>query len=76
MVADLEADKKGIPILLKQYAKLGGKSVGFNIDPAFSNVLDALIIVDLTQTDRRILERYMGKEAAGAFLSYHGGTSN
>ena len=76
MVADLEADKKGIPILLKQYAKLGGKSVGFNIDPAFSNALDALIIVDLTQTDRRMLERYMGEEAAGAFLSYHSGTSN
>lgn len=71
MVADLEADEKGIPILLKQYTRLGGKTVGFNVDPAFSNALDALIVVDLSQTDRRILERYMGKEAAGAFLSYH-----
>ena len=73
MVADLEADEKGIPILLKQYAKLGGKTAGFNIDPAFGNALDALIIVDLSQTDRRILERYMGKEAAAAFLAYHHG---
>ena len=68
-VAELENDSKGIPVLLRQYIKLGGKFLGFNIDPKFSQVLDGLILVDLTQTDRRILERYMGRK--GASLSEH-----
>jgi len=71
-VSELEPDHKGIPILLKQYIKLGGKLLGFNIDPQFSHVLDGLILVDLTRTDPDILGRYMGQEAAEGFLSYHG----
>jgi putative hemolysin len=70
-ISDLEDDGKGIPILLKQYLKLGGKSLAFNVDPNFSNALDSLILVDLTKTDRRILARYMGKENADAFLGHH-----
>ena len=70
-VAELEPDQKGVPILLKQYIKLGGKLLGFNIDPRFSHVLDGLILVDLTQTDPRILERYMGKEGVETFLLYY-----
>ena len=58
-------------ILLKQYLRLGGKLLGFNVDPNFSNALDGLIVVDLVKTDLRLLERYMGKEAAGSFLAYH-----
>jgi hypothetical protein len=34
-------------------------------------VLDALILVDLTETDRKILTRYMGKTEFDAFLAYH-----
>jgi putative hemolysin len=71
-VSELEPDQKGIPILLKQYLKLGGKLLGFNIDPQFSHVLDGLILVDLTQTDPNILSRYMGKEDGDRFLAYHG----
>ena len=68
VVADLETDQKGVPILLKQYLKLGGKLVGFNVDAQFANALDGLIVVDLTQTDPRVLERYMGKDGAAWFL--------
>ena len=71
MISDIEEDQKGVPILLKQYVKLGGKSLGFNVDVSFSNALDSLILVDLTQTDRRILERYMGKEGASILLHHH-----
>lgn len=70
-IADIETDQKGVPILLKQYLRLGGKLLGFNVDPNFSNALDGLIVVDLVKTDPRLLERYMGKEAAAAFLAYH-----
>ena len=70
-IADIETDEKGVPILLKQYLKLGGRLLGFNLDSHFSNALDGLIVVDLVQTDPRLLERYMGKEGAASFLGYH-----
>ncbi|TVQ14837.1 MAG: lysophospholipid acyltransferase family protein [Balneolaceae bacterium] len=73
MISDIEEDKKGIPILLKQYLKLGGKLLGFNVDPSFADALDGLILVDLTKTDPRILNRYMPKGGIEEFLEYHSG---
>lgn len=70
-IADIEADGKGIPILLRQYAKIGGKMLGFNVDRKFSNVLDGLVVVDLRQTEPDVLDRYMGREAAAKFRSIH-----
>jgi putative hemolysin len=71
-IGDLETDGKGIPILLKQYAKLGGRLVCFNVDRNFSDVLDGLVLVDLRRTDRTALERYMGKDGVEGFRRYHG----
>jgi putative hemolysin len=71
LVSDIEMDHKGIPILIKQYLRLGGQVLGFNVDRQFSNVLDALILVDLMGTDPKILERYLGKEETRAFVDYH-----
>ena len=70
-ISDVEGDGKGLPILLRQYAKVGGKLVGFNVDRKFSNVLDGLVVVDLRQTDPAVLERYMGREAAARFRRMH-----
>jgi putative hemolysin len=70
-ISDVEADGKGLPILLKQYAKVGGRLVGFNLDRKFSDVVDGLIIVDLRQTDPSVLERYMGKEGYAGFRRFH-----
>lgn len=71
LIADIETDQKGVPILLKQYLKLGGKLVSFNVDPFFANTLDGLIVVNLAKTDPRVLDRYMGRAGAAAFLAYH-----
>ncbi len=71
LISSMESDRKGIPILLKQYLKLGGEIIGFNVDPAFGNVLDGLIMVDLTKTEPKMLERYLGKEGTRSFLAYH-----
>jgi putative hemolysin len=68
LVADVETDRKGVPVLLKQYLKLGGQLVAFHVDRRFADALDGLIVVDLRKTDTRVLERYMGKEGAGQFL--------
>lgn len=71
IVAQLEKDDKGIPILLKQYLKLGGTLLGFNVDQDFNNALDGLIMVDMVKADLRVLQKYMGAEQAAQFLEYH-----
>jgi putative hemolysin len=71
-IADVENDRKAIPVLLRQYVKVGGQLLGFNVDRDFSNVVDGLILVDLRKTNSAILERYMGKAATASFLAHHG----
>ena len=71
MVADIETDQKEIPVLLRQYLKMGGELLGFNLDRNFSDSLDAFIVVDLTRTDPKMLSRYMGAENSARFLEYH-----
>jgi putative hemolysin len=71
LIADIESDGKGAPILLRHYAKLGARLLGFNVDHKFSDAVDGLILVDLRKTDANLLARYMGKERASAFLQGH-----
>ncbi len=70
-LSSIERDAKGVPILIRQYLKLGGRLLGFNVDPDFSDALDGLIMVDLGQTDTKVLARYMGKEEAQRFIAYN-----
>ena len=71
LVSKLESDQKGVPILLKQYLKLGGYVLSFNVDQDFSDVLDCMIVVDVPQNDQKTLQRYMGAELASDFLQRH-----
>lgn len=71
LVSKLESDQKGVPILLKQYLKLGGYVLSFNVDQDFNDVLDCMIVVDLPQNDQRTLKRYMGQELAAEFILRH-----
>jgi putative hemolysin len=73
LVSELEPNRAGVPVLLRQYLKLGGKLLGFNVDPEFSNALDGLIVVDLARTEPKLLERYLGKPEAAGFLAYQKG---
>jgi hypothetical protein len=68
-VSGWEADGKDLPILVKHYLKLGGKTLAFSVDPKFSDVLDALIMVDLRTSDPALLSKYLGKTGAQAFVS-------
>ncbi|HTQ53128.1 MAG TPA: GNAT family N-acyltransferase [Bryobacteraceae bacterium] len=58
-IADLESDGKGVPILIKQYMKAGGRVLGFNIDPHFSHVLDVLMMADLRHAPRPVVDRFL-----------------
>jgi putative hemolysin len=73
LIAEVEPDGKGIPVLLRQYLRLGAKLLAFNVDRSFNDAIDGLIVVDLTKTEPRILERYMGKTGYAAFMKSHCG---
>lgn len=70
-ITNMEADGKGLPILFRQYARIGGRPLAFNVDPKFSNALDGLVLVDLRRTKAAVLDRYMGREAASRFRQLH-----
>jgi hypothetical protein len=75
-IAQIERDKKGVPVLLRQYLRLGGRLLGFSFDRDFGNTLDGLIMVDLREIEPTVLARYMGKSEAAAFRAYHAGKSD
>jgi hypothetical protein len=52
--ADVEPDQKGPDPAVPE---AGAKFLSFNVDPQFSDSLDGLIVVDLAQTEARVLER-------------------
>ena len=61
-VCALEQDGKGIPVLLRQYLRLGGKMISFGIDEGFGGTLDCLVVVDMAHAPDRIKQRYCGKD--------------
>lgn len=75
LVADLlgtvERDDRGVPVLLRQYLKLGGQILGFNIDSDFGNSIDCLLWVDMRRTELVLLRKYMGNELADRFFALH-----
>lgn len=69
LIASLEPDEKGLPILIKQYLKMSGEFLGFNRDADFGNCIDGFIRVDLRNSDKKLLDKYMGKDEASEFQS-------
>ncbi len=47
IIADIEPFQFSIPVLLKKYIDQNARILGFNVDPAFNNSLDGLIMLDL-----------------------------
>ena len=72
LISEIERDGKGIPVLLRQYLKLNGSLISFNLDREFSDVVDGLLLVDLRKTDPRLLKRFMGEEGVKQFTAIHG----
>jgi hypothetical protein len=70
MISEIEKDNKGVPTLIKHYLKLNGRFLAFNLDRDFSNVIDGLVFVDLLKTEPRLIQRFLGKSGARAFLEH------
>ena len=71
VIDDIESQPRGVPILIKQYLRMGAEFLGCNLDPDFGDALDAFMMADLRKTDPRILAKYMGEEHLREFLAYH-----
>ena len=71
LITVLEPDGKGVPVLLRQYLKLGGRLLAFHVDTRFNHCLDGLIVVDFRTSDPAVLRRYMGREGVNAFIHHH-----
>ncbi len=60
-LSEIEEGRREMPVLIRQYLKLGGRIAAFNVDPDFGTVVDGLIVVDLKQVNPREIARYMGR---------------
>ncbi len=72
VLSSIETDGKGVPVLLRQYLKLGARVLSFNVDPAFGHSIDVLVATDLLDIDDKVLAKYMGRDAARQYLAFHG----
>jgi hypothetical protein len=68
LIKTIEGDKD-IPILLKQYMKLGGQFYSFTVDESFE-CLDGLVVVNLKESPKKALNVYMDNEI-DTYLKHH-----
>lgn len=72
LVQEIEQARRGVPILLRQYLRVNAKLLGFNIDPDFGDVLDGLMLCDVTTMERSAMLRFFGAAGAARVCAYHG----
>jgi putative hemolysin len=65
-VAAADREGKGVPVLLRQYLKLGARAIAFSVDPSFGHSVDVLMTVDLLAMPEAALKRYLGAGRARA----------
>jgi hypothetical protein len=70
-VCALDREGKGVPVLLRQYLRLGARVLAFNVDGNFNDALDVLVAVDLPNAPAALLRRYMGSGGARAYVALH-----
>lgn len=73
-IQDVEPDAKGIPVLVRQYLRMGGRIAALHVDAGFGCTLDGLVVMDLLRAEKKALERYMGSRGMASFLAMQGGT--
>jgi hypothetical protein len=56
LVETIEPSHFKVPVLFRQYLRQNAKFIAFNVDPNFSNCLDGLMILDITQLPASTIE--------------------
>lgn len=54
-IRDVEIEDSGMPVLLKKYLSLNGRIIAFNLDPAFNDALDGLLVLDLMNVPMTVI---------------------
>ncbi|MGD9557324.1 MAG: GNAT family N-acyltransferase, partial [Mangrovibacterium sp.] len=68
IIGDVDQLNTGLPVLLKKYIKLNAKIVGFNVDPMFNNCLDGLILLDVYDVPKTVIESLSKEVNDGSIL--------
>jgi putative hemolysin len=64
-----EEGRRRLPVLIRQYIRLGARVFDFSVDPDFGGAIDAFVLLDLERAPREMLDRYLGKQGAVRYLS-------
>jgi len=72
LIAGIEPEGTGLPVLLRQYLKLNGRVLAFSVDESFGNSMDALLVVDLRESEGRVRSRVLGPLGEARFRLAHG----
>lgn len=71
LIEELEGSHIKVPILIKHYLKMGARVLAFNIDHAFNDAMDILLVTDLLAAPAELMTKYMGEEGYQQYLAYH-----
>jgi putative hemolysin len=71
LIRELEPDQKGLPVLLRQYLKLGAVMLSFNVDKDFGNCVDGLILVDMVRENQTLDRYFPSKRIRQNYLAHH-----
>ena len=69
LIKSIEPDRKGLPILVRQYAKLGAQFVSIGSDIEFRRTPGMLLIVNTGEAPAKTIQRYFA-EGTESYLNY------
>ncbi|MCK5674141.1 MAG: lysophospholipid acyltransferase family protein [Spirochaetales bacterium] len=69
LIKSIEPDGKGLPVLVRQYAKLGAKFASIGSDIEFRNTPGMLLIVNTGEAPAKTIQRYFA-EGTESYLNY------
>ena len=71
LVKGLEENRRGVPVLIRHYHKLGARFVSAAVDASFNNTPGLLLNLDVPKIPQKYLKQYL-REGAAAYLDYSG----
>ncbi len=69
LIKTIESDGKGLPVLVRQYAKLGAQFVSIANDIEFRGIFGLLLIVNTGEASVNSIKRYFG-DGTESYLNY------
>ncbi|MAV55321.1 MAG: glycerol acyltransferase [Phycisphaerae bacterium] len=70
-IQEIDPMGRGVPVLMRQYLKIGARHLAFNVDPEFHDTVDSLMLVDGPNIERRMRSLIFGPYEA-AYCRRHG----